>query len=193
MAKNSLFAILLRSPWWISAAIGVVMAVLAAALLPEQFRFVGAMSALPLLVIAAIAARRQWKAPSAARVSRTLEAVGAMPWAAFAGLLEQGFERDGFTVQRRNGGAADFELERAGRRTLVSARRWKSARIGVEPLRALQAERERAQAQDAMHIGLGELSEGARAFATDQGIAVWQGADLARALQGLTLPTPPAR
>jgi restriction system protein len=45
MAKNSLFAVLLRSPWWISAAIAVVLAVLALALLPADYRVVGAVSA----------------------------------------------------------------------------------------------------------------------------------------------------
>ena len=42
-------------------------------------------------------------------------------------------------VQRGSGAVVDFELVRQGRRTLVSARRWKSARIGLEALRALHA------------------------------------------------------
>ena len=43
MAPNSLFAILLRSPWWISVGIAVVMGLLSAALLPEGFRVIGAL------------------------------------------------------------------------------------------------------------------------------------------------------
>ena len=95
--------------------------------------------------------------------------------------------RDGYTVQRRNG-AADFELERSGRRMLVSARRWKSARTGLEPLRDLQAARDAAEAPDALYIGLGELSENAaRLWAADHRIAVWQATELAQALRGLPL------
>ena len=36
MAENSLFAILLRKPWWLSLAIAGVMALLALALLPAE-------------------------------------------------------------------------------------------------------------------------------------------------------------
>ncbi|MDO8420135.1 MAG: restriction endonuclease, partial [Rubrivivax sp.] len=36
MAKNSLFATLLRSPWWISAVIALVLGLLGAALLPDR-------------------------------------------------------------------------------------------------------------------------------------------------------------
>ena len=78
MAENSLFAVLLRSPWWISVAIAAVLALLAGALLPAQYRLVGVVSALPFVVIGAMAARRPWRLPSAAQVSQTLQAVGQM-------------------------------------------------------------------------------------------------------------------
>lgn len=194
MAPNSLFAILLRSPWWISVAIAVVMGVVGAALLPERFRVAGALSGLPFGVIGALAARRQWRLPSAARVAETQQALSTMAWPAFATLLEQAFRRDGYAVQRGKTAAVDFELEREGRRVLVSARRWKSARTGLEALRALQAAREAAEAEDAMYIGLGELSDNARPFAARHGIAVWQAPEMAHALRGLPLGGgPPAR
>lgn len=193
MAPNSLFAILLRSPWWISVAIAVVLGVIGAALLPEQFRVIGALSGLPFGVIGVIAARRQWKLPSAARVAETQQALATMPWPAFAALLEQAFQRDGYTVQRSKTAAVDFELERQGRRVFVSARRWKSARTGLEALRALQAAREAAEAEDAMYLGLGELSDNARPFAAQHGIVVWQAPELANALRGLALRAAPPR
>jgi restriction system protein len=194
MAKNSLFAILMRSPWWISVLIAAVLAALAFSLLPEKYRVVGAMSAFPFVVIAALSARRQWREPSAARVGQTLEAVGAMAWPGFADLLVQAFERDRFAVTRRSGGAAgDFELSRDGRRMLVSAKRWKSARIGLEPLKALQSERMGEDISDALFVGLGELSNAARSFAAENRIAIWQGTELAKALQQLPLPPAKAR
>ena len=155
MAENSLFAVLLRSPWWISIAIAAVVALLAGALLPAQYRLVGAVSALPFVVIGAMAARRQWRLPSAAQVSQTLQAVGQMAWPEFAQRLEVAFQRQGYMVQRGGTAAVDFELQRQGRRTLVCARRWKSARIGLEPLRALQAAREAEDASDALFIEIG--------------------------------------
>lgn len=193
MAKNSLFATLLRSPWWVSLAIAAVLAVLAGALLPSDYRIAGALSTLPFVVISAMAARKQWHLPSAAKVTQTLEATSAMAWPAFSKLLEEAFRRDGYTVQASTASPVDFELERRGRKMLVSARRWKSARTGLDALRALQAAREAADAQDALYIGLGELTDNARPFAAEHRIAIWQAAELAQALRGLPLPPPATR
>ena len=187
MAKNSLFAILLRSPWWISAGIALLLGLLSFALLPLQYRVVGAMSGLPLAVISAIAAYRQWHLPSAARVARTQQALATMAWPAFSALLEQAFRRDGYTVAPGKIAGVDFDLERQGRRMVVSARRWKSARTGLEVLRALQAARDASDAADALFIGLGPVSDNARPFAAEHRIAIWQADELAHALRGLPL------
>lgn len=187
MAKNSLFAILLRSPWWVSAGIALALGLLGFALLPAAYRAFGAVTGLPFVVISAIAARRQWGLPSAARVAQTQQALAKMAWPAFAALLEQAFQRDGYTVQRGKTAGVDFELERRGRRMLVSARRWKSAHTGTEVLRSLQAARGAADAPDALVIGLGPLSDSARNFAAEHRIAVWQADELAHALRGLAL------
>lgn len=192
-AKNSLFAQLLRSPWWVSMLIGATMAVLALALLPERFRVVGAISGLPFAVVGLLAARRQWHLPSAQQAAQIRQALGAMPWPTFEAWLQQAFERDGYRVQRGAGAAADFELERQGRRCLVAARRWKSARVGLEALRALQAAREAGDVSDALLISLGELSETAAAYAAQHGIEVWPVDRLLQALHGLPMPPAPRR
>jgi restriction system protein len=193
MAKNSLFAILMRSRWWISAGIAAVLSLLAAAFMPEGYKVAGALSSFPFVVIAAMAAWRQRHAPSAARIQETAQALSTLPWAAFAGLLEQAFKRDGYVVKRRNSAAADFELQRNGKTLLVAAKRWKAANAGLEPLRELQAAREASQA-DALWVGLGELSDSAKAYAAQHRIAVWQLAELAEALRGLELaPNKPGK
>jgi restriction system protein len=187
MAKNSLFAILLRSPWWASLLIALALGVASFALLPHEFRLVGALSGLPFVVIACLAASRQWRLPGAARVAETHAAVSALAWPAFAELLRQSFRRDGFSVEPAAAAAVDFALERGGRRMLVCARRWKSARIGMEALRALHVAREAAEAPDALYIGLGSLTDSARSYAAEHRVAVWQSAELAQALRGLPL------
>ena len=187
-AEGSLFALLLRSPWWISIALAVLMSALAVALLPERFRTVGAVSGLPFAVIGLLAARRQWRQPSAARVDEVRLAVTAMTWPVFSALLEQAFQREGYTVQRSSAAGADFELARQGRRTLVCARRWKAARLGLEPLRALQAARQAADVSDALFIGLGDPSDTAMPFLKEHGIQLWRAGELAQSLRGMTLP-----
>jgi restriction system protein len=187
MAKNSLFAILLRSPWWTSLLIALTLGLLSFALLPVELRVVGAISGLPFIVIALLAARRQWRLPSATRIADTHTALSALAWPAFSELLRQSFRRDGYSVEAGDTDAVDFALERRGRRTLVCARRWKSARIGMEGVRALHVAREAADAPDALYIGLGSLTDTARSYAAEHRVAVWQSAELAQALRGLPL------
>ena len=199
MAKNSLFAVLLRSPWWISLAVAGAIAMVSIAVLPDAWRVVGALSGFPFLIIAGLAAWRQRLLPNAARVEATREAVSRMTWPAFSALLEQAFRRDGYTVVRAKGAQSDkgvdFVLDRQGRRMLVGARRWKSAHTPLETLRGLQTAREAVEdvPADALMIGLGELTDGARTFAAEHRIAVWQAAEIAQALRSLPLPSQPPR
>ena len=182
MAPNSLFAVLLRSPWWISLLIALVMGGVAAALLPADYKGAGAVSGFPFAVIGAIAAWRQWRLPSAARVARTTSAVSALAWPAFAALLTRAFEQDGYQVQAVKSDAYDLRLERRGHVTLVAARRWKVQRVGLEALRALQAARDADGAAGAILVSLGALTDQARPYAAAQGLSVWDAPALAQAL-----------
>lgn len=180
---RSLFAVLLRRPWWVSAAVGLGLGLVAAALAPAAWRGAALLAGLPFLVIAGIALVRGYGRPGAAEIERRTEAVRALAWPAFAEQLQQAFGRDGWSVERVDAASHDFVLRREGRQMLVAARRWKSARLGLEPLRALQAAREAADDADALCLALGEIGEPARRFAAAQRIAVWQAAELAQALR----------
>ena len=182
MAENSLFAVLLRSSWWISVAVAVGIAGLARLLLPEQYRVVGMLTSLPFVVIAAMAFWRQSKQPSAAVVASTLEAAAALSAREFTDVLEAAFRRDGYEVTRPAKSVADLELDKAGRRSLVACRRWKAASTGVEPLRELLA----AAGEGArIYVALGGVTDKARQFAVANNIRVLDGAELARLLRGL--------
>lgn len=182
MAENSLFAILLRSPWWISIVIAALVGLIAFAALPERFMIFGASGAIPFLVIGFIALARQQGAPSAADVAKTLEILRAMTWREFSVLIEQAFQHDGYTVKRLNGAAADFEIARAGQTALLSGKRWKAASTGIEPLRELQAAAHTRDAQECFYLSLGEMTDNARQFASENKIRVVQGAELAHLL-----------
>jgi restriction system protein len=182
MARNSMFAILLRSPWWVSFGLAAAMAAVARLLLPQPYEVFALFSAIPFAAVGCAAAWKQLRAPSAGRVGDTLEAAGAMSWPEFAGAVEAGFRRDGHTVTRLGGPAADFAVARAGRLTLVSCRRWKAARTGVEPLRELHAQIVAREAAGGLVLTLGEPSDAASAFAAGHGIELLRGTELATLL-----------
>jgi restriction system protein len=190
MAEKSLFAILLRSPWWISLALAGVIALISRLALPTEMFWFGAMGGFPFLVIAVMAARRQMNEPSAARVQKTLEAAGAMSWRDFSAALEDGWLKAGFTVTRREGrdsGGADFAIHKSGATTLVAGKRWKAASLGVEPLRELKAALDKAEARDGIFVALGDVTPQAAKFARDSGIRVLQAPELVKLLRNTSL------
>jgi restriction system protein len=186
MARNSLFAVLLRSPWWISLVIALVVGTVAAALLPEQYRVAGALSGFPFAVIGVIALWQQMRLPSARRSEEILGAVGTMNWREFSALLEEGFARQGYSVERVQG-SADLALSRQGRTTLVSARRWKAARVGEESLQALHGAAQSQGTGSCLYVTLGELSANAQVFAKRNNVQLMQGPALAYLLKDAKL------
>lgn len=193
MSDKSLFAVLLRSPWWISLALAVVFALVARLLPPDLFWF-GAMGGFPFLVIAVLAARRQWREPRAARVLQTADAARAMPWVPFCAVLEAAWQAEGFEVERLPASGdrgAELALHKAGMTTLVHARRWKAANLGVEPLRDLKAEIERTEARDGLVVAIGELTPQAARFAGANGIRVVDLSELTRLLRRTRLDAGP--
>jgi restriction system protein len=182
MNENSLFAILLRSAWWMSAAIAAAIVGLAVALLPETWRVFGLFLAVPFAGIAGVVLWRRLRAPSGRRVASTLDAVRAMSWPEFAEALEHGFRRDGYEVSRLGSAAADFEIVKGGRRALVSGKRWKVARTGVEPLKELVGAREAREAHESIYVLAGELTDNARTYAAQKRIRLIGGAELAKML-----------
>jgi restriction system protein len=110
--------------------------------------------------------------------------VRRMGWPEFCAALERGFARDGFSV-RRVQGVADLLLQHGSQRTLVSARRWKAARLGEESLQALQAAAIAHEAGSSLCICLGEVSPQARQFAQRNGIRLMQADGLVQLLSGV--------
>ncbi len=184
MAPNSVFAILLRKPWWISFLVASVWALVAMALLPDGLGVVGALGALPFGVISLVALVRQWHAPSAREVEAVTQAVAGMAWADLSRALTQAYAGQGYAVQPMESGA-DLRLEREGRTCLVAARRWKAARHGEESVQALVDALRRADASQGYYLALGEISANAQRLMRQHGVVPVQAADLAQLLRGV--------
>jgi restriction system protein len=192
-SENSLFAVLMRSPWWISFAIAAALALAAAMLLPERYALAGALGGTPFIVVGAIAAWRQLRAPSASRVASTLEVLGNLSWREFSTALEDALRRDGYAVTRLPGTPADFEVVKAGRTALVGCKRWKAASTGVEPLRELHRATVARDAQEGIYVAVGGVTDNARHFATENRIRILQGTELAQMLRGVGRGNMPSR
>ncbi len=190
MHERSLFALLLRSPWWVSLLIAGGVGLLARLLLPEDWRLFGYTGTGPFIVIAAMALFKQLQRPSAARVAAVLGAAQALAWRDFSAALEAAFARDGYGVTRLDLPAADFEITKAGRVALVSGKRWKAASHGTGPLEELVALRKKREAADTIYVSVGALTENAQRFAVGESMRVINGADLAVLLRDLPVARP---
>jgi restriction system protein len=185
MAENSLFAILLRKPWWVSAMVAMALLAFARFALPPAWFLYAAPIALPFIVIAGITGWRQLQAPSASKVAATEAALRTMGWADFSAVIEDAWRRDGWTVSRIDDAGADLEATQGWRRAVIAGRRWKVARTGVEALRELAAARERREAHEGIYLTVGEVTEQAVKFAQSNRIRIVTGPDLARLLPTL--------
>ena len=178
LKKNSLFAILLRSPWWVSALAAIGLVVGLRLLIPTSY---AVFAALPFAVIAAYVGWQQLRVPSAGRIAGTLERLRAMSWEDFSAAIEQAYGREGYTVSRL-AAQVDFELLQGSRSTLVACKRWKATRTGIEPLRELEVIRRAREAHECIYVAAGEITEQAREFAAQKNIRLMGGAELSKLL-----------
>ena len=179
MNENSLFAILLRSPWWVSLLIAAALVGLLRFLMPTMYAVA---AALPFIVVGGIVAWKQIRAPSGKRIAKTLERLRAMPSHEFAAAVGSAYGRQGYEVQRLDDARADFALVRNGYTTLVACKRWTATRTGTEPLRELDAARQARDARECVYFAAGEITAQARALAAERNIRLLEGPEVAKLL-----------
>ena len=175
MAENSIFAHLLRSPWWISFLIAAGFCLLCFALLPKDLVGYGVMGAFPFVVIGFMALKRQWGMPKPAAVEAEIARMASLNWRDFSAELEAKFVKQGFEVERLKDdktGIADFRLTKQGHTTLVAAKRYKAATHGIDALQALVNQQTAQGADKAMYVCLGAVTEQAGKFAKEKGLVL---------------------
>ena len=180
LPENSLFAILMRSRWWVSLGVGAIAFALIRLLVAAPYAAIGAS---PFLVIAAVVGWRELRRPGAKKIAAALERARAMSSEEFARALEAAFQREGYSVAKASG-IVDLELVHQGRTTLVACRRYKATRTGVEPLREFDAATAKSGAASRMYVALGEITDNAKAFAREKSIRLLHDEELARLLAG---------
>ena len=172
MRENSIFAKLLRSPWWISILIGGTIALAAPSLFATKYAYWGVFFALPFFGIGLVRAYRQMQQPSHSAISMTEESIRGMSPREFSDILTSAYIESGYVVTPTKGQAADLKLENNGQVTLVNCRRVKAANSGIEPLRALVAAGEHHEAAQLIYTTIGSLSTEARGYASEHGVQI---------------------
>lgn len=180
MSERSLFATLLRAPWWVSFAVMAAVALVAGALLPEAYKVAGMLGSFPFLVIGLMAAWRQRNSISERRIAELVEQARTMAWREFAERMTHALRQQGFVVTPLTSGPADFQIEKQGRITLLSAKRWKAASIGADHLRELLAAVESQQASSCSCMSLGSFSQAAIDLARENRVQLLFAADIAQ-------------
>lgn len=183
MSEKSLFAVLLRSPWWVSFAVAIAVGIAGFMLLPDRFKAVGALSGMPFVVIGSMAFWRQMRAPNPERIAATLQALSAMSSRDFLTALEAGYRAEGYVVSRMTADGADLAISKAGRTSLVNCKRWKAATHGVEPLRELGFAVTAKDAGQGIYVALNALSDTAQRYASKNSIRILSGAGLAQLMR----------
>jgi restriction system protein len=188
MSEKSLFATLLRAPWWVSFAVMLAVALVAGAFLPEAYKIPGMLGAFPFLVVGVVAAWRQRNVLSEERIDALTGQARAMAWREFATVVETALRKQGFEVRPLSSGPADFEIEKNGRITLVSAKRWKAASVGAEPLRELLACVDSQEAYSCSCMSLGVFSPAAVVLAKQQPLQLLGPTEIAQLVHDAGLP-----
>jgi len=152
--KESLLAIFILLPWWVSAFLAIFSLLalpgLTAFLPTEPFAFAvlkGGLSAgkviLPIVftLLALAAAFRDWRVKSTLAAQSGLDSLRDVHWKEFEDLLGEVFRRQGYSVEETLGGGADggvdLVLRRSGKKTLVQAKRWRGKLVSVNIVREL--------------------------------------------------------
>lgn len=188
MAKETLFSILLRQPWWVTLLVALGLFWITYAVFPPVAPFI----AVPFLVLAAYIAFRQWRKGAFADASETLSAIRAMRWEEFSELIAASYRRRGYGVSASERPGYDFTVTQGGRVTLIQCRRWKVNQVGVGPVRELARAVEREGAASGICISAGTFSEPARRLVETEPVSVMDGEALAQLVGTQRLKRPAA-
>jgi restriction system protein len=151
----------------------------------------GMLGAFPFLVVGVVAAWRQRNVLSEERIDALNGQARAMAWREFAMVVETALGKQGFEVRPLSSGPADFEIEKNGRITLVSAKRWKAASVGAEPLRELLAAVDSQEAYSCSCMSLGVFSPAAVTLAKQQPLQLLGPTEIAQLVHDAGLPAKP--
>jgi restriction system protein len=173
-AKESLFQILLRQPWWVTLVVAFLVFAITRLIYPPVAPF----AAFPFVVLCGIIAFRQFRGAAPLDAHERLEKLRAMDWDEFSARITHAYRKRGYAVHAASARDYDFRLTKDSRVTLLQCRRWKVNQVGVGPLRELLKAVEREDASHGICIAAGDFSAPARALIATEPVTLIAGAEL---------------
>jgi restriction system protein len=174
-AKQSLFQILLRQPWWVTLIVAFLVFSITRLIYPPVAPF----TTFPFLVLCGVIAFKQFRGAAPMDAHERLSRVRAMDWEEFSALVANAYRKRGYAVHPATSRDYDFRLTKDARVALLQCRRWKVNQVGVGPLRELLKAVEREDASHGICIAAGDFSAPARALTASEpltligGVEIW--------------------
>jgi len=177
--RGSLFSVLMRSPWWYSALIGLSIIVVSLVLVGGKYGVLFTALSFPFFGIAGFVGYKQSKQPNKKRALEVGQKAYGMSATQIANKISDTYVKARFDVEPFKGKAAEFVLIRGNRTLLLSSKRFKAANTGIEPLKQLVAAGENIEATGYLYVALGEFSANAQTYAKENDIELIQAHRLA--------------
>ncbi len=175
MARETLFHVLSRQPWWVTLLVAVALYFVTQAIFPPVAPYV----AIPFVLVAAWIGFQQARGVTTVNTGERLARLREMSWENFSLVVSEAYRRKGYAVEPSRENGYDFRLTKGGRVTLVQCRRWKVSQVGVGPVRELLDAVARLEAYNGICIAADAFSAKARAFASGKPVTLLQGEELA--------------
>lgn len=201
--------LLLKSPWWVSAILGVLVFAGMRWTLPlwagsdKNLQLFVAdlvrLSPLSLLFFGLFAFASFWFGKKRRRLvdeQSSLDSLRKTSWKDFEFLVAEAYRRQGYAVEysldRGADGGVDLTLRRDGRTALVQCKQWKTTSVGVPVIREMFGLLTAQKADEVVVITSGDFTREARSFAEAKPIRLVDGPQLLALVQSVQARSPAA-
>lgn len=193
--KESPLEIMLKLPWWVSAAIGVLAFIALRWIIPAKIDqnpslhsfavVLPRLAFLPLGLFALTAIGSLLFAKKRRRLvdeQSSLESLRQASWKDFEVLVAEAYRRQGHQVEYSLGrgadGGVDLTLRREGRVSLVQCKQWKVFSVGAPIIREMFGLMTAERADEAIIVTSGKFTRDAQNFAAGKPIQLIDGPQL---------------
>ncbi len=205
--KTSFAELLLKLPWWVSAAFGIVafagvrwgLPIWAGQNNTRQMLAKGIIPFAPLalLLFGILAVGSFFFARKRSRLvdeQTSLEKLRETPWKDFEYLVAEAYRRQGYQVEYSLGrgadGGVDLTLHKDGHKSLVQCKQWKVFSVGAPTVREMFGLMTAEKADQAIIVTTGNFTRDALDFAAGKPVTLVAGSELLALVQSVQTRPP---